>query len=141
MILSLYVSKKLGQVVLAGEQAKGIAYFNQEVQTSQDKAKSITTSLKGIVPEADIGVSAIVKAIHNTDGAVNSSIFGEFASFNIHDAIITGINNTIAAAIKGNTTFGNLHSSYTVVQAIWDNLFLKFHGSCDRVYLRILFRL
>lgn len=93
--------------------------FNAKgVEITPVQVASMGSPLTGYEPGYDIGVTALVKMIHSSDGAVNSHLMGLYAMLNVHDAQIGGINQIDEIAQAGNAEFGRLHREWDVGQEI-----------------------
>lgn len=84
---------------------------------------SMVASMRGIDPNLDVGVAALVKMIHSSDGAVNGRIMGEYEILNVHDAQIGNFDKIDRIAQEANKTFYKTHKGWNLGQEVFDSLY------------------
>lgn len=128
-----------GQVIIGGDR-KGRAYFNEELNVRSDglgplgsdgkpttlkaeKSRSMVTALTGYAPNLNVGVSALVKLIHSSDGAVQARLMKDHAFLNVHDAQVGNFNTIDDVAKDANRAFFETHRDWNMAQEMFDSLF------------------
>lgn len=120
-----------GQVTLKGDR-KGRAYFRnafpvrsqgwtvdsngQVVRKDPGSADSLIGAIRGYEPNMDVGVAALVKMIHSSDGAVNGTIMGKYPILNVHDAQVGNFDQIDQIATDANETFFNTHRNWNLAE-------------------------
>jgi hypothetical protein len=86
------------------------------------KTRAITGRLTARKPNADVGVSAVVKAIHAIDGVINSLVWGrgDYAVLNVHDAQVSPWWAATDVAQSANAGFGDILANYDMPQQFID---------------------
>jgi len=121
----------LGTVSL---KAKGRAYFEEAMPirvpgydknglpTQPDPISSLVSTITGMEPNLDIGVAAMVKAIHASDGTVNGMVMGKYKIMNIFDATMGNFYEMNEVAQYANEQFYVQHRDWNMGQEIFDSL-------------------
>jgi hypothetical protein len=99
-----------------------------------DDVNSFTASLLGYQPDENIGVAALVKLIHSSDGAVNGQLMGRHAMLNVHDAQVGNFNKIDEIAKDANETYFNIHRDWNMATEFYNSLknMMKLLGPQDQ---------
>lgn len=92
--------------------------------------RTVTGRIITLTPNSDVGVSAVVKAIHALDGVVNSLIWGRgtVPVVNVHDAQVSPWWAAEQIATNANSAFGQTIVDYNMLQAFLNSM-NRIHGS------------
>lgn len=88
-------------------------------------ARTITGRMTAAVPDALVGVSAVVKSIHALDGVINSLLWGQgpYAVLNVHDAQVSPWWAAADVATAGNAGFVETLAGYDLPQKFIEMVF------------------
>lgn len=105
-----------------GHQIHNLGYDELGNPYTPALSESTTGHLRAIDPNMDIGVAAIAKAIHSSDGAVNGKIMGNFAVLNLFDAEYGNFEESAEVNTAANKGFYNTHKGWNMGQEFSDTL-------------------